>query len=144
MKKIYSLLIAFILLVSASTAAATDSVTVNASFAVPSWISLSIIGNGDVDFGLVDVLGAYPGDNTTRLLIISTSSWSVTSSIDWLNISTSVPIGAHTTAIDTEFAYSSSGLWGAYTEDVTYIFNVYDPYPVGNYNMVLIYTATTD
>ncbi|MCK5827784.1 hypothetical protein KAH43_04585 [Candidatus Bipolaricaulota bacterium] len=130
--------------------AASDSVTVNASFTVPSWISLSVLGDGNVGFGDIAGGGGYSGDNTTDLRVLSTTSWAITSSILWSNPATIVPAGASTVVIETALGipYSTSGTWGISSPVVSYTMNVTDDdmvsLPVGNYNLVIQYTATTD
>ena len=74
-----TMLVAGLVLSSAvAVVAASDSVTVNASFTVPSWISLSVLDNGDVGFGEIAGGGGYAGDNTTDLRVLSTTSWTIT------------------------------------------------------------------
>ena len=131
-------------------AAASDSVSVNASFTIPSWISLSVVGDGNVGFGDIAGGGGYAGDNTTDLRVLSTTSWTITSAIAWSNPATVVPAGASTTLIETALGipYSTSGTWGISSPTVSYVMNLTDDdmssLPVGNYNLVIQYTATTD
>lgn len=146
-----TMLVAGLVLSSAvAVMAASDAVTVNASFTVPSWISLSVLGDGNVGFGDVAGGGGYSGDNTTDLRVLSTTSWAITSSIQWSNPATSVPAGASTTFIETALGipYSTSGTWGVSSPVVSYMMNIADDdmvnLPVGSYNLVIQYTATTD
>ena len=41
--------------------AASDQVQITATFSIPSWIALSVVGNGDVGFGEIAGGGAYAG-----------------------------------------------------------------------------------
>ena len=144
------IIIAIMLMFSIVASAASDSVSVNASFAVPSWISLSVVGNGDVDFGNITGNGAYPGDNTTDLLVLSTASWTITSAIQWLDVSTVVPIGANVSVIQSAIGipYNTSGVWGIFMPIVNYTMTVTGNdmagLPEGNYNLVIQYTEATD
>ena len=144
------IIIAIMLMFSIVASAASDSVSVNASFIVPSWISLSVVGNGDVDFGNITGNGAYPGDNTTDLLVLSTASWTITSAIQWLDVSTVVPIGANVSVIQSAIGipYNTSGVWGIFMPIVNYTMTVTGNdmagLPEGNYNLVIQYTAATD
>ena len=130
--------------------AASASANVNASFTIPSWISLSVVGNGDVGFGSIAGGGGYAGDNTTDLRVLSTTSWSITSAIQWSNPATIVPVGASTTVIETALGipYNTSGTWGISSPTVSYTMNITDDdmtsLPVGDYSLVIQYTATTD
>jgi len=45
--------------------AGTDTASVNASFTIPSWISLYVVGNGDVSFKNITGPGSYAGSNET-------------------------------------------------------------------------------
>ena len=144
------IIIAIMLMFSIVASAASDSVSVNASFIVPSWISLSVVGNGDVDFGNITGNGAYPGDNTTDLLVLSTASWTITSAIQWLDVSTVVPAGASISVIESALGipYNTSNTWGIFMPIVNYTMTVTGNdmagLPEGNYNLVIQYTATTD
>ena len=133
--------------------AASDSVSVNALFVVPSFISLSVIGNGDVDFGDILGNGIYNGDNTTDLRVLSTVAWSITSDILWNDVATLVPAGV--TTVGEEFIgaaigipYTNGGSWGLTDLTVSYAMTVTDEdmdlLPFGNYSFVIQYTATTD
>ncbi len=129
--------------------AADSSATVNASFRIPSWIALAVVGNGDVDFGEIAGAGGYAGDNDTNLRVLSTTSWSLSSAILWG--SSTYPAGASQSVIESALALtisSDSGTWGLHSILVEYEMNVVDEdlaeLPVGDYNLVIQYTATTD
>jgi len=129
--------------------AGEDSVTVNASFTVPSWISLSVVGNGDVGFGEIAGGGGHAGDSETQLRVLSTTSWSLSSTILWDQ--STMPDGASQSIIESALSLTMSaegGMWGFHTVSVTYQMDVSDEdmaeLPVGDYNLVIQYTATTD
>ena len=146
-----TMLVAGLVLGSAVAVSATsDSVLVNASFTIPSWISLSVSAGGSVGFGEVTGGGGggYAGDTTTDLRVLSTTSWAITSAILWG--SSTVPNGASQPVIEIAFGipYSTSGTWGITTPVVSYTMTVTDDdmasLPEGAYNLVIQYTATTD
>jgi hypothetical protein len=125
------------------------SVSINASFSIPSWISLSVVGNGDVSFGEVAGGGGYQGNNETELRVVSTTSWALSSTILW-NDST-MPDGVSQSIIEKALDLSFDkvgGSWGVHSVNVSYKFDVSDDdmaeLPVGDYNLVIQYTATTD
>ena len=129
--------------------AASSSATVNASFQVPSWIALTVVGDGDVAFGEIAGAGGYAGNNETELRVISTTSWSLSSAILW-NDST-MPTGASQSIIESVLSLSmsaDSGTWGLHSVVVDYEMSVEEEdlaeLPVGDYNLVIQYTATTD
>jgi len=136
-------------LVAGVVVAKDDSVTVNASFTVPSWISLSVVGNGDVSFGEIAGGGGYAGDSQTQLRVLSTTSWSLSGTILWGQ--STIPDGASQSIIESALSLTMSaegGTWGFHSVSVTYQMDVSDEdmaeLPVGNYNLVIQYTATTD
>ena len=147
---IFAVILLFILPFAFCANAASDSVSVNASFVVPSWISLSIVGNGDVGFGSIVGGGSYAGDNTTDLLVISTTSWAITSTIQWMDVSTVVPAGASISVIESAIGipYNTSNTWGIFMPIVNYTMivasNDMAGLPQGNYSLVIQYTAATD
>lgn len=129
--------------------AASSSQTVNATFSIPSWIALSVIGNGDVGFGEIAGAGGYLGDNVTELRVLSTSSWSLASTILWG--ASTFPAGASQSIIEQALELSlsaDSGSWGIHFVDVDYEMTVAEEdlaeLPVGDYNLVIQFTATTD
>jgi len=129
--------------------AASSSATVNASFQIPSWIALAVVGDGDVGFGEIAGAGGYAGNNETELRVISTTSWSLTSAILW--DSSTVPTGASQSIIESALSLTmsaESGTWGLHSVLVEYEMNVEEDdlaeLPVGDYNVVIQYTATTD
>ena len=129
--------------------AADSSATVNATFAIPSWISLSVVGNGDVDFGDIAGGGGYAGDSSTTLRVLSTTSWALSSTILWAD--STMPKGASQSIIENALNLSFSddaGSWGIHNVEVSYEIKVADEdlaeLPVGDYNLVIQYTATTD
>jgi hypothetical protein len=69
--------------VSFAAAGVSSAVSVNASFSIPSWISLSVVGDGNVNFASITGPGAYNGSNSTQLRVLSTANWSISSSILW-------------------------------------------------------------
>ena len=146
----YKIIVIIMLVVSVAASAASDSVSVNASFTVPSWISLSVVGDGSVGFGDIAGGGGYAGDNTTDLLVLSTASWTITSAIQWLDVSTVVPAGASTSVIESALGipYNTSNTWGIFMPIVNYTMTVAGNdmagLPQGNYNLVVQYTAATD
>jgi len=125
------------------------SVSINASFSIPSWISLSVVGNGDVSFGEVAGSGGYEGDNETALRVLSTTSWALSSTILWSD--STMPNGASQSIIEQALEVSLdkvAGSWGVHNVNVSYELDVSDDdmaeLPVGDYNLVIQYTATTD
>jgi len=126
-----------------------ESVTVNASFEIPSWIALSVVGNGDVSFGEIAGGGGYVGNNRTELRVLSTTSWSLSSAILWAD--STLPKGASQSIVEKMLSLTmsaDSGSWGLHSVFVEYEMNVEDEdlaeLPVGDYNLVIQYTATTD
>ena len=125
------------------------SVSVNASFSISSWISLSIIGNGDVSFDDITGPGTYAGSNETQLRVLSTTSWSLSSAILWAN--STLPNGASQSTLGSALALSfdqTSGSWGVHDVNVSYEMDLgvddLANLPEGDYNLVIQYTATTD
>jgi hypothetical protein len=129
--------------------AAQSSVAVNASFVVPSWISLSIVGSGDVSFPNVTGPGAYAGSNGTKLRVLSTASWVLSNTILWAT--STVPTGASQAVLETALGRSfdrTSGSWGLFDINVSYALTLsaegLASVPQGDYNLVIQYTATTN
>jgi hypothetical protein len=129
--------------------AAQSSASVNASFVVPSWISLSIVGSGDVSFPNVTGPGAYAGSNGTKLRVLSTASWVLSNTILWT--SSTLPTGASQLVLETALGRSfdrTSGAWGLSDINVSYALTLsaedLASVPQGNYNLVIQYTATTN
>lgn len=135
--------------VMASAEGSDASVSVNASFSIPSWISLSIIGNGDVSFSDITGPGSYAGSNETELRVLSTTNWTISNEILWTE--SEMPKGASQKTIDSSLERSfdtTSGSWGIHRVNVTYMFNLevddMATLPEGDYNLVIQYTVTTD
>lgn len=125
------------------------AVSVNASFSIPSWISLSIIGNGDVSFSDIAGPGSYDASNATQLQVLSTTSWSISEDILWGK--STLPEGASQSTIDQALERSydqTSGSWGIHRVNVSYTLELevddMANMPEGDYNLVIQYTATTD
>ena len=136
--------------VMASAKKGTEAaVSVNASFSIPSWISLSAVGNGNVSFSDIAGPGSYAGSNETQLQVLSTTSWNISEEILWSE--SKMPEGASQTVIENALSLSFSkaaGSWGVHKVEVSYEMDVADDdmadLPVGDYNLVIQYTATTD
>jgi len=131
------------------TPGASSAVSVNASFTIPSWISLSVVGNGNVSFASITGPGTYNGSNGTQLNVISTSNWTVSQVILWT--SSTVPTGASQATIQKDLQMTfdkTSGSFGASTVNVSYKLALTSDdmgtLPQGNYNVVVQYTATTN
>ena len=129
--------------------AAQSSVSVNASFVVPSWISLSIVGSGDVSFPNVTGPGTYAGSNGTKLRVLSTASWSLSNTILWS--ASTVPTDASQLVLDAALGRSfdrTSGAWGVSDINVSYALTLSAEdlanVPQGSYNLVIQSTATTN
>jgi len=134
---------------SAMAVGAEDSVKVNASFEILSWISLSIVGDGDVSFGDIAGPGTYEGSNDTVLRVMSTTSWVVSDAILWSE--STLPSGASQDTLENALVREfdeTSGTWGIHSVNVAYEFDVdaddLSTLPEGDYNVVVQYTATTD
>lgn len=125
------------------------AVSVNASFSIPSWISLSIVGNGDVSFSDIAGPGSYDASDETQLQVLSTTSWSISEDILWGE--STLPEGASQSTIDQALERSydqTSGSWGIHRVNVSYTLDLevddMANLPEGDYNLVIQYTATTD
>ena len=134
---------------SFAASGASSAVSVNASFSIPSWISLSIVGDGNVSFASITGPGTYNGSKATQLNVISTSNWSISSAILWT--SSTVPTGASQATIQKDLQMTfdkTSGSFGASTVNVSYKLALTSDdmgtLPQGNYNVVVQYTATTN
>jgi hypothetical protein len=128
---------------------ASAAVSVNASFSIPSWISLVVVGNGNVSFADITGPGTYAGSNGTQLRVLSTASWSLSSSILWA--SSTLPKGASQATIEKALVGTfdtTSGSWGVHNVNVSYRLSLtaddVATLPQGDYNVVIQYTATTD
>jgi len=126
-----------------------SSASINASFSIPSWISLAVVGNGDVSFGEIAGGGGYVGDAATELRVLSTTSWALASTILWSE--STLPNGASQSVIEKALDLSfdkQAGSWGMHYVEVSYAMDLSDEdvaeLPVGKYNLVVQYTATTD
>jgi hypothetical protein len=133
----------------AAVPAASSAVSVNASFSIPSWISLSIVTGGDVGFASITGPGTYNGSNGTQLRVLSTASWSLSNTILWA--SSDMPDGASQTTIDASLQRTfdkTSGAWGSQTVNVSYKLVITSDglatLPQGDYSVVVQYTATTN
>jgi hypothetical protein len=129
--------------------AAQSSVSVNASFVVPSWISLSVVGSGDVSFPNVTGPGGHAGSYGTKLRVLGAPSWSLSNTILWT--ASTVPTDASELVLDAALGRSfdrTSGAWGLSDINVSYALTLSaeDLASVrqGNYNLVIQYTATTN
>jgi hypothetical protein len=133
----------------ATVPAASSAVSVNASFSIPSWISLSIVTGGDVGFASITGPGTYNGSNGTQLRVLSTAKWSLSNTILWA--SSHMPEGASQTTIDAGLQRTfdkTSGTWGSQTVNVSYKLVLTSDglatLPQGDYSVVVQYTATTN
>ena len=143
------LVAAMVVGVAAVSFAASSAVSVNASFLIPSWISLSIVGSGDVSFASITGPGTYNGSNGTQLRVLSTANWSLSSSILWT--SSTMPAGASQATIEKDLQRTfdkTSGAWGSQTVNVSYKLSLtaddVATLPQGDYSVVVQYTATTN
>ena len=141
--------VAVVVGLAAGVSAASSSAKVNASFSILSWISLSVVGNGDVSFGDIAGVGTYAGTNGTQMRVLSTTSWSMASTILWTQ--STLPTGASQATIASVLALTfdrTSGTWGVHDVNVSYKMTLAEndlaTLPQGNYNLVIQYTATTD
>ena len=132
-----------------ATPAASSAVSVNASFSIPSWISLSVVGNGNVSFASITGPGTYNGSNSTQLKVLSTANWSITSAILWT--SSTLPAGASQATIEKDLQRTfdkTSGTYGAQAVNVSYKLALTSDdmatLPQGDYSVVVQYTATTN
>jgi len=128
---------------------ASSAVSVNASFSIPSWISLSIVGNGDVSFASITGPGTYNGSNSTQLKVLSTANWAITGAILWT--SSTLPAGASQATIEKGLQRTfdkTSGAWGSQNVNVSYKLSLtaddVATLPQGDYSVVVQYTATTN
>lgn len=144
------LVAAMVVGVAAVSFAASSAVSVNASFSIPSWISLSIVGNGDVSFASITGPGTYNGSNGTQLRVLSTANWSLSNTILWASPSSKMPVGASQATIDVSLQRTfdkTSGAWGSQTVNVSYRLVLTSDdlatLPQGDYSLVVQYTATT-
>ncbi|MEW5827022.1 MAG: hypothetical protein AB1778_09355 [Candidatus Bipolaricaulota bacterium] len=126
-----------------------SAVSVNASFSIPSWISLVVVGNGNVNFASITGPGTYVGSNNTQLRVLSTTNWSLSSSILWA--SSTMPEGASEATVEEALGLTfdkTSGAWGIHNVSVSYRLSLaaedVATLPQGDYNVVIQYTATTD
>jgi hypothetical protein len=128
---------------------ASSAVSVNASFSIPSWISLSIVGSGDVSFASITGPGTYNGSNSTQLKVLSTANWAITGAILWT--SSTLPAGASQATIEKGLQRTfdkTSGAWGSQNVNVSYKLSLtaddVATLPQGDYSVVVQYTATTN
>ncbi len=134
---------------SFAAAGASSAVSVSASFSIPSWISLSIVGDGNVSFASITGPGTYNGSKATQLSVVSTSNWSISSAILWT--SSTVPAGASQATVQKDLQMTfdkTSGTFGLQAVNVSYKLALTSDdmgtLPQGNYSVVVQYTATTN
>ena len=127
----------------------SSAASVTASFTIPSWISLSIVGNGNVNFASITGPGTYNGSNSTQLSVLSTASWSISSAILWT--SSTMPTGASQATVQKDLQMTfdkTSGTFGLQAVNVSYKLALTSDdmgtLPQGNYSVVVQYTATTN
>ena len=151
MRKIATLMLLFTALVAGAAFAVSDQDQVTARFTIPSWIALDIMGTREVDFGEIAGGGAYAGDTQTTLRVLSTTSWTLTSSILWGDPATTIPVGASQAIIEAALDLTmsdTSGTWGLHLVTVDYEMTVAEEdlaeLPVGDYSLVIQYIASTD
>ena len=147
--KFIGVLIFAVLTLSVATLAATDSATTNATFVIPSWISLVVTENGNLDFSTISGPGTYAADVDARMRVLSTASWVLTEEILWG--SSTIPAGSNQTTIDNVLVRApdiTSGLWGISFINVAYSLVISEDdlayMPEGTYQIVVQYTATTE
>ena len=147
--KFLSVLVFGLLMISAATLAATDTATTNATFVIPSWISLVVTENGNLDFSTISGPGTYAADVDARLRVLSTTSWVLTEEILWS--SSTIPVGSNQNTIDNVLIRTpdiTSGLWGISFINVAYSLVIAEDdlayMPEGTYQIVVQYTATTE
>jgi hypothetical protein len=147
--KFIGVLIFAVLTLSMATLAATDSATTNATFVIPSWISLVVTENGNLDFSTISGPGTYAADVDARLRVLSTASWVLSEEILWG--SSTIPAGSNQTTIDNVLVRTpdiTSGLWGINFINVVYSLVIAEDdlayMPEGTYQIVVQYTATTE
>jgi hypothetical protein len=135
--------------VSLAAVGASSAVSVSASFSIPSWISLSVVGNGNVNFASITGPGAYNGSNGTQLRVLSTANWSMSSAILWT--SSTMPAGASQATVEKALERTldkTSGAWGSQSVNVSYKLSLtaddVATLPQGDYSVVVQYTATTN
>ena len=143
------LVIGLAVVVSAKPVSDESSATINASFSIPSWISLTVFGDGDVTFGDIMGPGTYEALSGTELRVLSTTSWVLSSAVLWSE--SKIPSGASEATIEQALNLTlskASGSWGVHSVDVSYELELAEndvaDLPVGDYNLVIQYTATTD
>jgi len=151
MRKMLTLSLLFAVFLTGTAFAAADQEQVTARFTIPSWIALNVVGSSDVDFGEIAGGGAYAGDTQTTLRVLSTTNWTLTSTILWSDPATSIPTGASQAVIEAALDLTLSdvsGPWGLHLVTVDYEMTVTDEdlaeLPVGDYAVVIQYTASTD
>jgi hypothetical protein len=135
--------------ISFAAAGVSSAVSVNASFSIPSWISLSVVGDGNVNFASITGPGTYDGSNSTQLRVLSTANWSISSSILWT--SSTMPASASQATVEKDLQRTfdkTSGTWGSQNVNVTYKLSLtaddMGTLPQGDYSVVVQYTATTN
>jgi hypothetical protein len=128
---------------------ASDTATTNATFVIPSWISLTVTSNANIDFPTIAGPGTYAASSDATLRVLSTKSWTLTESILWG--SSSIPSGADETTIDNMLSRTpdiTSGPWGLHFITVAYSLDIGEDdianLPEGTYSVIVQYTATTD
>lgn len=137
------------LLSSGLVLAADDSASTNATFVIPSWISLTVVSNGNVAFDDITGPGTYEAVADPQLRVLSTRSWTLTSTILWG--SSTVPAGTDESVVERVLVRTpdvTSGTWGIHLINVDYALIVAEDdlalLPEGTYSVIVQYTATTD
>jgi len=135
--------------ISIAAMGATDTATTNATFVIPSWISLAVVENGSIGFPEIIGPGTYSATADPRLRVLSTASWTLTEAILWSG--STIPTGADEATIDRVFVRTpevTSGAWGLTFINVAFELVITDDdlanMPEGTYNVLVQYTATTD
>ncbi len=127
----------------------SSAASVTASFTIPSWISLSVVGDGNVSFASITGPGTYTGSKATQLNVLSTTNWTISEAILWA--SSTVPTGASQATVtkDLQMTFDkTSGTFGLQAVNVSYKLALTSDdmgtLPQGNYSVVVQYTATTN
>ena len=149
MRKMIGLMVLGLMTGALLVSAATDTATTNVTFVIPSWISLVVVENGNIDFDTITGPGTYDAADDARLRVLSTKSWVLTEQILWG--SSTIPSGADQTTVDTVLLRTpdiTSGPWGISFINVDYSLVISEDnladMPEGTYQIVVQFTATTD
>lgn len=146
--KLLGILVLGLVMSSSVAFAAADTANINATFIIPSWISLTVTANGNIDFGTITGPGTFDAGADTELRVISTRSWDLTEAILWG--SSTIPTGAVETTIDRVLVLTpdiTTGTWGIHLINVAHSLVITEDdlgyMPEGTYVIVVQYTATT-